>query len=259
MFTGLIEHVGLLVRVRTAPQGPVLHIDLGPLAQGLTPGESVAVDGVCLTATCVEATQASFDVTPTTLDTTTLGGLGPGRRVNLDRLGGHLVAGHVDGLATLQRWSPSRKARVAYFQTHKTITDLMIPKGSLAVNGVKTDESFVWSNSGDKLELNNLTAKGTDNGTLPVNFSLNQNYPNPFNPTTTISFTLPTTGKAKLQVYNLLGMLVATPFDGVAKAGLNEIVWDGRNSHGATVASGIYFYRLTADNYTETKKMTLLK
>ena len=130
---------------------------------------------------------------------------------------------------------------------------------SLAVNGVKTDESFVWSNSGDKLELNNLTAKGTDDGTLPVNFSLNQNYPNPFNPTTTISFTLPTTGKAKLQVYNLLGMLVATPFDGVAKAGLNEIVWDGRNSHGATVASGIYFYRLTADNYTETKKMTLLK
>jgi len=130
---------------------------------------------------------------------------------------------------------------------------------SLTVNGIQTEESFVWSSSGDRMEIGGLTAKGTSDGTLPISFSLNQNYPNPFNPTTTISFTLPSTGTAKLEVYNLLGKLVATPFDGVAAAGLNEIVWDGKNSRGITVASGIYFYRLTADKYTETRKMTLLK
>ena len=143
MFTGLIEHVGVVVQVRTVPKGRELRIDLGPMAEGLEAGDSLAVDGACLTTAGVQGSQANFEVTATTLDTTILGGFGPGRRVNLERpitlhnrLGGHLVAGHVDGLATLGRWSAGDKGKIAYFQTEKSMTDYMISKGSVALNGV---------------------------------------------------------------------------------------------------------------------------
>jgi hypothetical protein len=129
----------------------------------------------------------------------------------------------------------------------------------LAIDGHATNESFVWTQTGDKIEVESLTAKAGSDQVLPDSYSLNQNYPNPFNPTTTISFTLPVSSKAKVEIFNILGALVATPFDGSAQAGTNEVVWDGRNFAGETVSSGIYFYRLTADKYTETKKMTLLK
>ena len=143
MFTGLIEHVGTVVRVRTLGQARQLRIDLGPLAQGLEVGASIAVDGACLTVAQFEANQAHFDVSATTVDTTTLGEFAQGRRVNLerpitlqDRLDGHLVAGHVDGLATLDRWQNSGEGKIGYFRTQKGIADFMISKGSLALNGV---------------------------------------------------------------------------------------------------------------------------
>ena len=143
MFTGLIEYVGSVVRVHTLGEARQLRIDLGPLAEGLETGDSLAVDGACLTTAGVQGGEADFDVTATTLDTTSLGGFGPGRRVNLerpitlqDRLGGHLVAGHVDGVATLGRWSASGQGKIGFFQTDKAITKLMISKGSVAVNGV---------------------------------------------------------------------------------------------------------------------------
>ncbi len=129
----------------------------------------------------------------------------------------------------------------------------------LTIDNVEMKETFTFDGgNGSKVELSNLTA-GDHTDVLPINFSLSQNYPNPFNPTTTIEFSLPTAGKTKIEVYNILGELVSTPFDGIAAAGANSIVWDGTNSKGQNVSSGIYFYRLTADEYTETKKMTLLK
>ncbi len=128
----------------------------------------------------------------------------------------------------------------------------------LTVDGIETAEQFTWTTSGDKLEVKQLTAKVVD-GTLPNSFGLNQNYPNPFNPSTTISFDMPVSGQAKIEVFNLLGQLIATPFNEVATAGQHVVLWDGQNDNGKSVASGIYFYRLTADNFTDTKKMTLLK
>jgi Secretion system C-terminal sorting domain len=141
-----------------------------------------------------------------------------------------------------------------------SVVEGVIPGESftLAVNGVSTNEEFVWGNVGDNAEVLNLSAKVTG-GSLPTSFSLNQNYPNPFNPTTTISFAMPTAGKARIEVFDLLGRQVTTVFDGYANAGETRVTWDGRNSGGQTVSSGMYFYRLTADKYTETKKMTLLK
>ncbi|MEW5995365.1 MAG: FlgD immunoglobulin-like domain containing protein, partial [Candidatus Zixiibacteriota bacterium] len=114
----------------------------------------------------------------------------------------------------------------------------------LSINGVETNETFVWTEPGDHIEISaGLTAKEGSSGdeTLPHGYSLDQNYPNPFNPTTTISFSVPATMNARIEIYNILGNLVATPFEGVAQAGLNTVVWDGRNTAGQSVASAIYF------------------
>jgi hypothetical protein len=130
-------------------------------------------------------------------------------------------------------------------------------KFTLRVDGVAVNETITWTSTGDRIELARLTTAA--GGTLPGGFALAQNYPNPFNPTTTISFSLPTKGTAKLEIYNVLGKLVAVPFSGTVEAGDHQVVWDGKNETGEAVASGVYFYRLTADKYTDTKKMMLLK
>jgi len=88
---------------------------------------------------------------------------------------------------------------------------------------------------------------------IPANFALNQNYPNPFNPVTTISFNLPVASEYTLTVYNVTGQVV-TQFAGEAEAGVVELEWDA-----STNASGIYFYKLNAGDFSATKKMVLLK
>jgi len=95
--------------------------------------------------------------------------------------------------------------------------------------------------------------------TLPTAYSLSQNHPNPFNPTTTISFSLTQAGPVKLTVFNILGQQVTTIIDGNLEAGQHSVVWDGTDTHGTTVASGIYFYRLNAGAFCDSKKMVLLK
>ena len=91
-------------------------------------------------------------------------------------------------------------------------------------------------------------------------YSLAQNFPNPFNPATRISFALPVKGHVSLRVYNVAGQLVKTLTDGVWEAGSHELTWDGTNNLGASVASGVYFYKLTAGgDYENMKKMVLLR
>ena len=99
--------------------------------------------------------------------------------------------------------------------------------------------------------------EGTDvspvNGNLPTSFALAQNYPNPFNPTTSISFDLPVNSDVTLSIFNITGQKVTEVIDRY-EAGSHVFEWDGSNA-----ASGIYFYKLTAGDFTETKKMMLLK
>lgn len=92
------------------------------------------------------------------------------------------------------------------------------------------------------------------NELIPTKYELNQNYPNPFNPVTKISFAIPKNGKVSLKIYDLNGKLVSTLFDGMQTAGNYETSFNGSN-----LASGVYFYRLVSDNFTETKKMILTK
>jgi hypothetical protein len=95
--------------------------------------------------------------------------------------------------------------------------------------------------------------------TVPLDWSLSQNYPNPFNPSTTIRFSLPSSGYVTLDVYNILGQKVRTLVDENLTAGYKQIFWDGTNQQGQPVSSGIYFYRLKTDSFSETKKMVLMK
>jgi len=93
---------------------------------------------------------------------------------------------------------------------------------------------------------------------LPTKFAMMNNYPNPFNLSTNISFALPQDSKVSLKLYNIAGQLVKA-FEGEYEAGNHTITWDGSNQKGETVASGIYFYKLVAGDYSATKKMVLTK
>ena len=119
-----------------------LTVDLGPLAQCLAAGDSVAVAGVCLTAVGVDGSTAEFDLVPATLARTTLGALRAGAKVNLERslrvdkgLEGHLVQGHVDGTATVRSVRRGEDWLVE-FTCPAELADGMVPQGSAAVDGV---------------------------------------------------------------------------------------------------------------------------
>ena len=93
-----------------------------------------------------------------------------------------------------------------------------------------------------------------DERSLPNSYTLEQNYPNPFNPTTNITFSLPESGSVTLKIYNMLGSEVATLVDSELPAGSFDVTWDATN-----FSSGMYIYKLTANNFTQTKKLTLIK
>jgi hypothetical protein len=93
---------------------------------------------------------------------------------------------------------------------------------------------------------------------LPSKFELAQNFPNPFNPKTKINLSLPVASDYSVAIYNIAGQLIRT-YDGYASAGVVEVVWDGLNSSGDQVASGIYFYKAQAGQFSATKKMVLMK
>jgi hypothetical protein len=99
-----------------------------------------------------------------------------------------------------------------------------------------------------------ITGIGREEPQLPASYVLYQNYPNPFNPSTVISYALPEGGPVSLKVYNLLGQEVQTLVDGIEGAGSHAVIF---NAH--SLASGIYFYKLSTRSFTEVKKMLLMK
>lgn len=96
-------------------------------------------------------------------------------------------------------------------------------------------------------------------GDLPVAYKLGSAYPNPFNPSTTINFALPADGHANLSVFDLAGRLVKTLVDSNMNAANHTVVWNGDDNSGRKVSSGTYYYRLSADGFAETRKMSLIK
>ena len=107
--------------------------------------------------------------------------------------------------------------------------------------------------------LGTLTGVEVVTNKVPTAFALDQNYPNPFNPTTTISFSLPKSENVRIMIYNSIGQLVKTLVDNHFSAGSYKVTWDGRNASGSSVSSGVYFYRLTSKDFTQSHKMLLMK
>lgn len=122
---------------------------------------------------------------------------------------------------------------------------------------IKVEHILREAADGDTVEEDIPAAKTT--GELPEGFALNQNYPNPFNPTTNISFVLPEAKEVRLEIYNVRGQRVARLLDQAMSAGEHTIEWNGTTDGGSHVASGVYFYRISAGGFTDTRKMTLLK
>ncbi len=143
MFTGIIEHVGTVVAVRPGNDACVLEVDLGPLAEGTKLGDSIATGGACLTVRTLAGSVASFDVSNETRRKTTIAGWSAGRRVNLeralkfgDRLGGHLVSGHIDGvgrLAERRREGDSERFTIILPDDGSV---KVVEKGSIAIDGI---------------------------------------------------------------------------------------------------------------------------
>ena len=127
---------------------------------------------------------------------------------------------------------------------------------TIVVNGEEVSQTLTWESNGARAKLDNLT---TSAGQMPESFGLSQNYPNPFNPSTAISFNLPVAGFAELSVFNILGQKVITLVSGNMSAGNHEVTWEGTDETGSTVTSGVYFYRLTTEQNSETRKMMLMK
>jgi FlgD Ig-like domain len=111
----------------------------------------------------------------------------------------------------------------------------------------------------DTAQLNYNKVNEIRPGNIPSEFELNQNFPNPFNPTTVIEFAVPSKSTVHLAVFNVMGQKVRTLVDEELDVGWKSVTWDGTDDAGNSVASGIYLYRVEAGDYTDSKKMMMVK
>ncbi len=143
MFTGIVEECGAIRTVSRRPEGLELLIAAPRTSTDLRPGDSIAVDGVCLTAARVGEGEVTVVAAAETLAVTTLDAAAPGRRVHLeralrlgDRLGGHIVQGHVDGVGRLARREEVGGSPLLEIEAPPSVSRYLIVKGSVAVDGV---------------------------------------------------------------------------------------------------------------------------
>ena len=104
-----------------------------------------------------------------------------------------------------------------------------------------------------------MTSVNNNTSVLPTEYVLHQNYPNPFNPVTNIAYELPRDGKVRIEIYSVLGERIATLVDRQQQAGRYRVNWNALNDHGSRVSSGVYFYKITTPEFSDVKKMILLK
>ncbi len=155
MFTGLVETMGEVTAIESRPPGVRLTLRCGEFVGGVALGDSIAINGCCLTVVTVQGDCCGFDAGEETLSRTNLGGLHVGCRVNLerslqvgDRLGGHLVTGHIDAVGELDERRDDADWSNLWFRVPPRLTRQMASKGSVAVDGVSltlvdvTDDRF---------------------------------------------------------------------------------------------------------------------
>jgi riboflavin synthase len=143
MFTGIVEEVGTLRRITVVERGARLEVAAGEILEGARPGDSIAVNGVCLTVVDKGAGWFASDVSAETLQRTSLKQVSVGTRVNLElpvtpvsRLGGHIVQGHVDGTGELVEIQPSGEGYTVRIGFPPELGRYIVEKGSIAVDGI---------------------------------------------------------------------------------------------------------------------------
>jgi riboflavin synthase len=158
MFTGIIEEVGKVIGLQRGASSARLTVDGPRVAEGTRQGESIAINGVCLTVVEIDSSRLSFEAVPETIERTSLKIVNVGDAVNLERalavgqrLGGHFVQGHVDGTGTLLSVTANDNAHVLRIGAEPRLMRYLVPKGSVALDGISltvvdvTDDSFtVW-------------------------------------------------------------------------------------------------------------------
>lgn len=180
MFTGLVEEMGSLQARESYRGGARLVVTAGrALIEGLKEGDSVAVNGVCLTVTETTAKNFSAVAMPETLRKSNLGSVLPGDPLNLERalplggrLGGHLVSGHIDAVGTLIQRRPEGNALIICFRAPAELMKYLIPKGSIAVDGVSLTIAAL-DRSGFSVSLIPLTAEKTSLGHRKLGAAVN--------------------------------------------------------------------------------------
>src|ERR1035438_9726611 len=157
MFTGLIQELGKVLAAEKRGQEFWLSLEAPRLSQSLKVGDSVAVNGCCLTAVKVEPPAVSFQAVPETLKRTLLGLLKKGEIVNLELpvtlnepLGGHFVQGHVDGIAQITGWTPEGQGARLKIRVPESLASYMVEKGSIALDGISLTVASV---RGDEVEV----------------------------------------------------------------------------------------------------------
>ena len=149
MFTGIIEEVGTLLATRKASKSESLTIEAPYVLQDAKVGDSIAVNGICLTATSISGNTFTADVMAETMRRTSLGTLHTGSKVNLERamaaggrFGGHIVSGHIDGTGTIANMEREENAVWVTIETTPQIMKYIIEKGSIAIAGISLTAFF---------------------------------------------------------------------------------------------------------------------
>ena len=152
MFTGIIEEKGKLLQVRMEGVSGSIKIAASKVLEGTKTGDSIAVNGVCLTVTQMDGTSFCADVMAETLRRSNLGSLTKGSTVNLERamaadgrFGGHMVSGHIDGTGTVSKIKDEGNAVWVYIQAPEKILGLIVEKGSIAIDGISLTVASVSS------------------------------------------------------------------------------------------------------------------
>ena len=161
-----------------------------------------------------------------------------------DENGSYAIAGVAPGSYSLYVDAPG-------YESSSTINALPTYSG--------TDSRTPQPASGVDFILMSVTSVGEDQPVLPSNYILEQNYPNPFNPTTNIVFSIPQAEKITLTIYNMLGQKIATLVEGVLPAGAHTVTWNGRDALGQQMPTGVYLYRLSGSQFSQVRKMVLMK
>ena len=167
MFTGIVQATGVVRSIHRGSDAARLAVDAPDLARPIADGASICVNGVCLTVTRSDSSTIEFDVVPETLSRSTLGTLAPRARVNLepslragDRMDGHVVQGHVDGTARVTEVRRGDEGYVVTFAAGGELMPYVIPKGSIAIDGVSLTIAATTGNT-FSIALIPTTLKGT--------------------------------------------------------------------------------------------------